>query len=468
MAHDWLTIWTDHGSWLFDHDQRAGVYAATFRPLTMNWFDYDDYEEWEVRADSSWALEAQVGFPLPLIAHAHLTRTDVPIPLVDLDRPASLQPPPWGSHPARHSFMIFGDRSGTYGRIMHEDPPLYTWSRGPYRIDILGVAEGSTVRFPVPGAAEVESAEVTAAFYAYRLSYEGRVICARADVAVDTALEITGSVLVEMAVETLRERPPGLWPAVFSREHVDALRRLTHLPSGPYPPGTRVRVYVGDYRPDPRVAGTVVEVIRDAAGRPTGYAWRPDCFDQTAHPFADRPAQVVISQLSDVAATLDGPAPLNGLPSYRSRVVAIDDRHIAGGRLLRTRLDHEERVLRYEIQPDTPGSGPVWMSQKDLLIVSSALWTTVEEAVGARAEAGLELLPDEPLFAIRDVGIAVRGPDGTLVARTVATGMADPLLDPAAIQPSARFQLAVRPLPSADLTDPPPAPPPPAAPPPAL
>jgi len=64
--------------------------------------------------------------------------------------------------------------------------------------------------------------------------------------------------------------------------------------------------------------------------------------------------------------------------------------------------------MRCEIQPDTPGSEPVWMAEKNLVIVSTALWTTVEEVTAARAEAGLELLPDEPLFAIRDT-LHVRG-----------------------------------------------------------
>ena len=156
-----------------------------------------------------------------------------------------------------------------------------------------------------------------------------------------------------------------------------------------------------------------------------------------------------------MCATLDAPEYINGMANYHARIATIDHPTVAGGVVLRAQLDHPNRAPRYEIQPDTPGSEPVWLPHNDLVVVASALRTTVEDMTAARAETGPPLLLDEAVLTVRDVGVTVPGPDGQPTARTRPTGAADPLLDPEAHQPAARYQLAIRPPLPPDLTQPP-------------
>jgi len=443
-----LTISGDAGSWRFDHDGQTGLYAATFQPAAVGGAVRG--QEWSTRTFSSWALEAEIGFPLPVAAHHYLTQaTTVSSPFGPGSEIGGR--PPAGSRAARHHQMRFGGHDSTYGRTMHTHPPDYTWANGAYRIDILEIAQTAWLRPPSPSP-DGEDAdgrslpeEVEMVTYAYRLSYEGRVISARADFAVPRDLPLSGTLLVKIAAERfLRDDPRTQRETEWFAAHTDSLRRLTSLPFDPYPPGTRVRVQVGGYRAP--ATGTVVDAHYDPEGKLTHYSWRPDHFDQPGHRFADQPNRVVISDEPNVVSTLDPPDLDTRLLAYGARVATIDDPTIEGGTVLRTQAYGDGHALLCEVQPDTPGSAPVWRAEGDLTVLAGALYSTAEELIAARARDGLPLMPGEPLLAVRTMSATYPNAAGIPTALPgMSTGLRDPLLAPDTHHPSARFQLAPAP-----------------------
>jgi hypothetical protein len=423
-----MTITTGTGQWRIGHHRASGSYHAAFHHAASG------RPVWRARADSSWALESEIGIALPLAAHTALAVTDTGGP-PSSPATSARSTPPAGSRPARHHRMRFAGTEDTYGRIMHDHPPIYTWTDGPYRLEILGVTEIRSVRGPARRFAPDGSfmrhpiGRMDATLYAYRISHHDQIILTRANLAVRSPMPVPGSLLTPMAVVGLRaDTPRTPYQRRWAAEHGETLTRLTRLPHHPLPPGTRVRVELAARQRG--ATGTVVRAVHDPNGRLTAYTWRPHAWDQPGHRFADQPDEHLTSPVDDVQATLDSPE-RPGFPAYRARVATIDHKEISSGTVLRTRLDNDQR-LEMEIQPDQPDHEPVWLPERDVTVTAGALWSTVADLTAARAHAGLPLLPNEPLLAVRDFAVTSSGfGHRFVVTATVPTELQDPVLNPA-------------------------------------
>jgi len=85
-------------------------------------------------------------------------------------------------------------------------------------------------------------------------------------------------------------------------DHGDWLADLVEPPAPPYPPGSRIAVDVGSYRP--ATTGRVAAAVTGPPGDVVGYLWRPDLFNLPGHPHEGEPTRLVFSREPRVSPTL--------------------------------------------------------------------------------------------------------------------------------------------------------------------
>jgi hypothetical protein len=387
---------------------------------------------WQTRASDPSVLERHCGFPLPLSAHVDLRKSASADP-VSPGWPADPTPPPARSRPARHDQVLIAGRTTTYGRWLHDEPPV-SWDDGTYRIDTVGVV----AREPGTGRLHV----------AYRILHHDRVVLAHADLIVPADSRVGFDAAIRLARDrALTSRELSAAERGWLGAHHRELTARTGPPPSPYPPGTRVLVDVGDYRE--AATGRIVRACLDSAGRLTGYLWRPDVYDHAGHPYQDQSHRWLHSAARDVTPTLrpadPGPADLLG---YGARVRAIDHPGLDTGTVLRLSPSGPEHGMICQVQPDhDPDAEPVLLDEGDVELIAGHAWPTVTRLIAARDDAGLPLEPAEALITLRELAMVSTDPvdPPTLYQVEAIPRIPDPLLDPTVDQPAARFRDPLQP-----------------------
>lgn len=382
---------------------------------------------WAASAVVSWELEGLIGAALPLPVHAYL---DGVTTTRDSRWVAADHPPPALARPERPNTVTIGTWRGTYGRLLHASPVEASWTQGPYRADLIGAV----------GIIDEQ------AYLAHRIWHHDRVVHASTGLLVpfDTPVSARDALTAAIsgAVASSITDPERLLPGeqAWLAEH--GLRMLSYMaPSGPpYPPGRRIVVDVGDYRG--LAGGIVVDMIMKPDGTVTGYHWRPDAYDLPGHPYRDQPGRVLVSTAERVATDLFVPDEPDARLTYGARITTIDHPTVRSGTVLRG-ICHADGTLSYQIQPDRPAHGTLWLHDSDLETVTGAAWPTVSDLLAARrAAGGPPLTENELIVSVRETAAVNRGPAGELVLEEPMTiDSPDPLLDPGAREPTAAFQI---------------------------
>jgi hypothetical protein len=373
---------------------------------------------WATVAGDSWRLEQRLSFVLPLAVHRHLTDADTDT--AALPPRAADSPPPAGSRPARFDRVRVDGHDSSYGRLLHEAPPVHTWAADGFRIDIITVVDH----------ARLDGRDIFA--LAYRLLHDDRVIAAGGDLPV-TGDPIPRSVLVRYTADviaTTRAGEPDI--GAWLERHGGPLRRLTALPAHPLPAGTAVTINVGAYRE--KTTGTVVRPVHDEHGQLQGYLTRPHVWDRPGHALRRQADRVLFSAPETVAPVLIPPDPAGHL-AFGARVASIDHARVATGTLLR--LLAKGNWLLCQIRPDGPNPTPVWLDHRNIELIAGALWPSVEALVDARYNAGLPIMPGERLLAAREQSTASIDRARTIwMTFPQPAGPPDPLLEPGVEQPA--------------------------------
>ncbi|WP_261570958.1 hypothetical protein [Frankia gtarii] len=366
-------------------------------------------------------LEEHLGFVLPEQAFQAL-RT---LPLTATASPGAPSPeadwihqPPY--QPWRASPVHLGDHPPTsYGRLLHDDPPLRTWENGPHRIDITATTATRTA----PGD--------PARAVSFRLSYDGRVLLAD-DAVLPATLTVDDDDTIRLLADyAVYGRPRSLLTSrqrtLLNAHGADLLDVLT-APPEPYPVGTRVTLL--DDRGDLRTTGVVVGSLGDPLESPR-YCVRPDVASLPGHPLAHVPDAFLVFPSVTTRATLrpqdTGVEPTDtAILGYGARVRTVDDPHIDTGTVLRA-IVRENAGLFYDVQPDDTRAGPVRRHESDVVPLAGTAWQTLDALVEARTEAGIPLEAGEILVSLDAFTVVESGLTGPTPRRP-----AEPLpaLDP--------------------------------------
>ncbi|MCM3920291.1 hypothetical protein ND748_01125 [Frankia sp. AiPs1] len=302
----------------------------------------------------------------------------------------------------------------SYGRLLHDTPPLRTWENGPHRVDIIAITPTRT------GSGDPANA------VSFRLWHGGQVLVAD-DAVLPATLTLDDDTLRLLADYAVHGRPRSM---LTSRQQTlldahggDLLDVLT-IPPEPYPVGTRVTL-LSD-QGDLRTTGVVV----DSIGDPPRYCVRPDVASLPGHPLANHPDAFLIFSALTARATLrpqdTGIEPADvAVLGYGARVRAVDDPHFETGTVLRA-IAVENAGLFYDVQPD--GSHPlVRIPEGDVVPLAGTAWQTLDALVEARTEAGIPLEVGEVLVSLDEFTVVESGPAGPQVCRP---GYGIPALDP--------------------------------------
>jgi hypothetical protein len=298
-------------------------------------------------------------------------------------------------------------------------------------LEVVGVV----AREPTPGRLQM----------AYRIIHHDVVVFARSDLSLPASAVVSGDTTIRLARDHALTRPDTspderAWLAA----HGDELTARTEPPPAPFPPGTPIVVDAGGYRGP--TTGQVIRASLDAAGRIVGYYWRPDAYNHVGHRYRRESYRWLLSAAGDVRPTLQAPDPGPAdLVGYGAQVRAIDHPDLLTGTVLRL-LRGRGQTMMCEVQPDHPASSPITLAAADLQIIGGHGWLTIADLTAARDEAGHPLAAGEIMVTVRERALVVGSPSGPIVRRVqAAPRRPDPLLDPDAHQPEARFLDPLRP-----------------------
>jgi hypothetical protein len=410
------------GHWELHHG--PSMYRAEFHPRGSH---RARPAPWAASAVVSWELEGLIGVALPPPVHAYLDRVTTS---EERGWFAPDGPPPAAARPARPDTITVGEWRGSYGRLLHASPVEESWAEGPYRVDLVGAV----------GVLDGQ------AYLAHRVWHHGRVVHASTGLLVPLDMPVhlgdTLTAAVAGAVARAISHPDDWLPAEQAWLADDGLRLLSHLASTgpPYLPGRRIVVEVGDYR-EP-AGGVVVDLLSRPDGTVTGYRWRPDAYNLPGHPYRDQPARVLFSPAEHVHTDLFVPDEPDARLAYGARITTIDHPTVRSGTVLRG-VCHRDGTLSYEIEPDGPVGGTVWLHENDVEVVTGAAWPTVSALLAARrAAGGPPLTENEQIVTVRETATVRRGPAGALaLEKPMSLDTTDPLIDPAASVPATLFQV---------------------------
>ncbi len=362
-------------------------------------------------------LEEQLGFVLPEQAMEALRA--IPLRVTS----SSGAPSPEGGwihqpryQPWRASPVHIGAQPPvSYGRLLHDTPPLRTWENGPHRIDIIAITPTRT------GSGDPANA------VSFRLWHGGQVLIADDAVLPATLTLDDDDTLRLLADYAVYGRPRSMLTShqqTLLDAHGGDLLAVLAVPPEPYPVGTRVTL-LSD-QGDLRTTGVVV----DSIGDPPRYCVRPDVASLPGHPLADHPDAFLIFSALTARATLHPqdtgiePADMVVL-GYGARVRAVDDPHFETGTVLRA-ITVDKAGLFYDVQPD--GSHPlVRRHESDVVPLTGTAWQTLDALIEARAEAGIPLEAGEILVSLAEFTVVEPGLDGPQLRRP---GERLPALDP--------------------------------------
>ncbi|MDT3444448.1 hypothetical protein [Pseudofrankia sp. BMG5.37] len=378
---------------------------------------------WSTRQPTFWRLEEMLGWAVPLRVQRLLT-TFPPPPVEhppgagpDLDPSTGL---PGGAglidrtagssafRPWRASRVgLGGGGTVSYGRLVHDEHPIRTWTHGDLRVELL-TGPGSGAASP--------------GLTAYRI-LDGEAVVFAGE---DARGQLTARPTVEDALRGVLALPDVLrhTPALTSRQrtfitrHAATLAAAAQPPAHPYRAGTRVRAVTHTGEPEGTVRGVVPGP--DGHTRPVAYLWRPDLADRPGHPWSIYPGWTLQTATDELSATLGTEPPPRGLagrepPAATGALVrALDDPRFTVGTVLRALTGRGHR-LSYEVQPHDAPIGPVVLPDSAVTVVRPAGWCTVDDLLNARRLAGLDVQPGEVLPTAAELGLAVAGPHGLTV-----------------------------------------------------
>ncbi|WP_167534317.1 hypothetical protein [Frankia casuarinae] len=388
---------------------------------------------------SLWELEQTLRFPFPRAVHTTFAASP--------RRDALVFPGPSGGWQVAHGQLLLdvgldqderpwrasrvdltGREPATYGRLLHTDPPLRTWQRDLYQVDVVGAGTDDGVY----GSRHDGSRHNLT----YRVWLGGDVVFAGDDVMIpagwdprsdDAVREVIGQVIYQQ----WDRRELSFAQQSFLDVHRECLALESVGLPPPYPAGTRVRV---DSPGGMTATGTIRRpVVR--GGRTTGYLWRPDVADLPGHPGHGHPGYLLRADAAQVRATLEGKDTAVDGPdgpmiiAFGATVAAVDDPRFARGKVLRA-LDEEGR-LAYDIQPDDDLRACHRLHADDVIPLTGTAWPTVDRLLQARDAAHVPLIAGEILVTVREIAV-MPAVDPPVANALVRHGLLSPdrVLDP--------------------------------------
>jgi hypothetical protein len=396
---------------------------------------------------SSWAFEEHLGRRLPNAVHqavatraATLAAPEAPLPAVG---PDGMTPDPSGP------VLVPGRPPVSYRRAVATSlPAVGSWTfsgladpNEEIRIELAGL--GAPRRGYRAGMGEGGRLAV-----AYRVSVDGEVLAAGADLEIPAATDLTADSTLRGLVAVLLEPEPNLAriPARAAlRARADELASLIVDPPSPYPPGTRVTVSAPDTGPGGRPwTGTVVKAYQTRAAMIRSYAVHPDAAELPGHRWHGQPAARATETVraAHVSATLRGPdVGLDPVDPHRrmthgARVSYLADDHTTiTGTVIAVRQD-PDRERRYLIQVD--GGPQLELPAADCIPRSVAAWPDLATLLAARSADPHPVAAGEILTAGELTVEMVAGADDQLYAEAIDSGRDRPgaTARPAAARPS--------------------------------
>jgi hypothetical protein len=398
----WLATRT--GWWEFHADHAGGDLTAvhTADPAT-------GLRPRTVTGATPWALEEQLGFPLPHLLHQSLRRLRRPAPRVPTPDTAA---PPSGSGirgvpgdppvggpvhgvrgfgPTWASRLHLPDQPDLpaavlfYGKALRADPPgRRVWHAGEIRLDVVWASPTAN---------------------GYRLSHRDQIIFAGEDLVVEAPEWAATDEDVRRLVYLLTTYDPDAVGMTtpqrrFVEEHGQELTRAIAPPATPYPVGTRV-IDASLRR------GTIAYLIGDPGGEVTSYGWRPDLAELPGHPWRDLPHAAVITAAAKLLPTLEGiDVGLEGWTPARplayGALVTIpnpDDTATVTATVIRGYTTPAGIV--YHLQPHDYSTARVVVPASAVSPIRGTAWPSWSAMVAARDTTGIVQDPDEIIdFAI--------------------------------------------------------------------
>uniref|UniRef100_UPI0010418CBF hypothetical protein n=1 Tax=Candidatus Protofrankia californiensis TaxID=1839754 RepID=UPI0010418CBF len=414
--------------WAISHHPTTGIYTANAFPRTGGWFTADASPPSDpllrVHAVTSWQLEERLGFALPTDVHEVLRDLALayqPYPDPTQVTGADALVVPLSFRPSRTSRVdLYGDRAGTYGRLMHANTPARTWTDGTIQIDVIPTAPvtvGGTPRHQL----------------GYRIWHDQTVVIAADDITMPITDNPRGDDTLRAIVNLTVHTPPDrLSPRQrdFLDTHGEKLSDALTPPHGLYPPGVRVTVIARDGQAP--TTGIVTGAVTDPDGTVIDYLWRPDLADLPGHPWRDHPDRVMASPAHRVRPTLtpaDTGCSRPGVLAFGARVRSVDDPVFTDGTVLRA--FREDGGTIYEIQPDDPTWPSVRLPADDVIPTAGTAWPTLNSLLDARDQAGIPLRDGETLTTVREATEVAAGLSGPIPLYPLRrTASHDPVLDP--------------------------------------
>jgi|GEM_PF-5895623 len=377
---------------------------------------------------SSWAFEEYLGRRLPDAVHqavatraAILAAPEAPLPAVGLDGTA---PDPSGP------VLVPGRPPVSYRRAVATSLPAagsWTFSgladpNEEIRIELAGL--GAPRRGYRAGMGEDARLAV-----AYRVSVDGEILAAGADLEIPAATDLTADSTLRGLVAVLLEPEPdaaGDPARAALRARADELASLVVDPPSPYPPGTRVAVSAPASGLGGRPwTGTVVKAYQTRAAMIRSYAVHPDAAELPGHRWHGQPAAraTEIIRAVHVGATLRGPdcgldlADPHRRITYGARVSyrADDDTAITGTVIAVSQDPDRER--RYLVQVD--GGPQLELPAADCIPRSGTAWPDLATLLAARSADPHPVAAGEILIAGELTVQIVAGADGQLYSEPI-------------------------------------------------